>query len=105
MREAIGSIDLGANLNADVVAVGAYGTNDRIEFAIPGAGVHTITVVAVGLPPIIRSVTIDGFTQTGASPNTNPIASGPSAGRAWRRYFGTQVGRLDPPRPSTTAVL
>ena len=42
LREAIESINAGSN-QSDVVAVGAYGTNDRIEFNIAGAGPHTIT--------------------------------------------------------------
>src|SRR5262249_60278477 len=38
----------------------------RIEFAIPGTGVHTITPL-VPLPPITTSVLIDGFSQPGYS--------------------------------------
>ena len=48
LREAITSINNGADLNADVVASGAYGTNDTIEFNIPGAGVQTINVGGSG---------------------------------------------------------
>ena len=46
-------------------AVGA----DTIAFAIPGAGVHTITPLSL-LPIIGSSVTIDGYTQPGSAPNT-----------------------------------
>ena len=47
LREAIASINAGANVNADVVAVGTpYGTGDLISFAIPGAGVHTIALAS-----------------------------------------------------------
>jgi len=42
---------------------------DTITFAIPGAGVHTISP-ASALPAITDSVVIDGYTQPGASPNT-----------------------------------
>src|SRR5215468_75891 len=42
---------------------------DRIEFNIPGAGVHTITL-ASALPTITGPVVIDGYTQPGATPNT-----------------------------------
>src|SRR2546425_784991 len=42
---------------------------DTIEFNIPGAGPHTVNVGA-GLPEIKDTVTIDGYTQAGASPNT-----------------------------------
>ena len=52
------------------------GTVDRIEFNIPGPGVHTITL-ATALPDITRPVIIDGYTQPRndgsgllASPNT-----------------------------------
>lgn len=42
---------------------------DTIDFNIPGAGPHTINVGA-GLPTITDTVTIDGYTQPGASANT-----------------------------------
>ena len=44
LREAMASINNGANANADVVAVDPYGSNDTINFSIPGTGVHTIAV-------------------------------------------------------------
>ncbi len=69
LREAISSINAGANVNADVVAVGTYGTNDTIDFLIRGAGVQTIAV-ASALPTITKPVVIDGYSQPGASPNT-----------------------------------
>jgi len=75
LREAITSANNNANVNADVVAVGVYGT-DTISFAIPGAGVHTITP-ASALPDITDPVTIDGYTQPGASENT--VAVGDNA--------------------------
>ena len=43
---------------------------DRIEFDIPGAGPHTIQPLSA-LPTITDPVIIDGYTQAGASPNTN----------------------------------
>jgi CSLREA domain-containing protein len=42
---------------------------DTINFAIPGNGPHTITPNPA-LPQITEAVTIDGYTQDGASPNT-----------------------------------
>lgn len=42
---------------------------DVIDFAIPGAGVHTIHLLTE-LPTITDTVTIDGYTQAGATPNT-----------------------------------
>lgn len=70
LREAITSINGAANVNADVVAVGAYGTSDTIAFNIAGAGPHTILVGATALPPIVRTVVIDGYTEPGSSVNT-----------------------------------
>src|SRR5215831_13761606 len=49
-----------------------------IQFNIPGAGVHTISPLTV-LPTITQTVTIDGYTQPGASPNTNPPTMGLNA--------------------------
>jgi trimeric autotransporter adhesin len=51
------------------------GGPDRVEFNIPGGGVHTIFPASTlgfadGLPQIIDPVIIDGYTQPGASPNT-----------------------------------
>ncbi|MCI0437791.1 MAG: PKD domain-containing protein, partial [Chloroflexi bacterium] len=43
--------------------------HDLITFDIPGAGVQTITLT-LELPVITDAVTIDGYTQPGASPNT-----------------------------------
>ena len=74
LREAITSINNGANVNADVVAVGPYGTNDQIVFNIPGTGLHTIGP-ASDLPMITKPVTIDGYTQPGSSPNTLAIGN------------------------------
>jgi RHS repeat-associated protein len=71
LREAITSANNNADVNADVVAVGTYGT-DTINFNIPGAGVHTFTPLTQ-LPTITGPVTIDGYTQPGASPNTNTM--------------------------------
>jgi Calx-beta domain-containing protein/exosortase sorting signal-containing protein len=79
LREAIASINAGANVNADVVAVGTpYGTGDVINFAIPGAGVHTIAL-ASALPAVIKPVEIDGYTQAGSSVNTNGTSAGSNA--------------------------
>ena len=48
---------------------------DTIAFNIVGAGPHTITL-ASALPDITGAVTIDGYTQSGASPNTRPVGQG-----------------------------
>src|SRR6185436_19953124 len=48
---------------------------DTIEFNIVGGGVQTISPVTA-LPVITSPVTIDGYTQPGASPNTLPVGQG-----------------------------
>lgn len=45
------------------------GAGDIIEFDISGVGLKTIHITS-GLPSISRTVTIDGYSQTGASVNT-----------------------------------
>ena len=65
LRQAI----LDANANADA---------DTIQFNIVGSGVHTI-VPATPLPAITAPVTIDGYTQPGASANTNGPELGTNA--------------------------
>ncbi len=59
LRQAI--LDANANPGADVVA-----------FNIPGAGVQTIAPLT-SLPDVTGTVTIDGYTQPGSSPNTLAI--------------------------------
>jgi hypothetical protein len=46
-----------------------------ITFNILGTSVHTISPLTV-LPTITQTVTIDGYTQPGSSPNTNPPTMG-----------------------------
>jgi hypothetical protein len=77
LREAIESINAGANVS-DVVAVGAYGTADTIDFAIAGGGVHTIAP-STPLPNITKPVTINGYSQPGATANTHPPLQGSNA--------------------------
>jgi hypothetical protein len=43
---------------------------DRVGFNIPGAGVHRIQLGTESLPAITDPLTIDGYTQPGARPNT-----------------------------------
>lgn len=78
LREAISSLNNAAPYDADVVAAGAYGVNDAVVFAIPGAGVHTIAA-ANGLPLLAVPMLIDGYTQPGAVANTNGPAQGSNA--------------------------
>ncbi len=67
LREAITSVNNGANFNADVTSVGVYGTNDTIRFNI--AGTSTISP-SLPLPTIVKPLTINGYSQPGTSPNT-----------------------------------
>jgi CSLREA domain-containing protein len=69
LREAIvaANTDTASGAMAGECAAGS-GT-DTIVFAIPGAGVHTITLTGA-LPNITTPMTIDGYTQSGASANT-----------------------------------
>jgi hypothetical protein len=73
LREAILSINAGKNIS-DVVAVGAYGTDDTILFNIPGAGVKTIAP-SKALPGLSKPVTIDGYSQPGSKANTQSVGS------------------------------
>lgn len=81
LREAITSINAGAN-SGDCVASGTYnggsGVPDVIDFNIAGAGVHTIAL-ASSLPAITNTTTIDGYSQPGASANTNGAGLGSNA--------------------------
>jgi hypothetical protein len=61
LRQAI--LDANANPGADL-----------IHFNIAGAGIHTIQPTAA-LPTITDPVTIDGYTQPGATPNSNPTGA------------------------------
>jgi len=76
LREAISSINAAASVNADVLAVGAYGSGDSINFNIPGSGVHSIALTSA-LPLITRPLTINGYSQGSASANT--LTSGDNA--------------------------
>jgi IPT/TIG domain/S-layer homology domain len=62
LRQAI--LDANANPGADTIA-----------FNVVGSGPHTIAPTSP-LPDITGSVTIDGYTESGASPNTNPTSQG-----------------------------
>ena len=78
LREAIVSINNGADFNADITAnrFGTYGTNDTINFNIGASGtVQTINVGITGngaLPALTVPMTINGYSESGASMNTLP---------------------------------
>jgi len=71
LREAVESINNGANTNGDVVAVGAYGTNDEVRFNIAGAGVKQILLESE--LKLTRTVFTNGFSQIGAAANTSAL--------------------------------
>lgn len=79
LREAITSMNNGANVNADVVAVGAYGTGNTINFSI-GSGVQTIVPLGAQLPAITVPVVINGTTQPGFAGTPLIVLDGVSAG-------------------------
>ena len=64
------------SLNQAIVNANVHVGLNTITFAIPGAGVHTISPTSA-LPGITDPVVIDGYTQPGASPNT--LANGNNA--------------------------
>src|SRR5688572_6675777 len=49
--------------------------DDTISFVIPGVGPHTIQLTSL-LPSITTLLSIDGYTQEGAQPNSNSINQG-----------------------------
>lgn len=71
LREAIVSINNGADINVDVTAnrVGAYGASDTINFNYPGAGVISLAAAQGGLT-ITKTMAIMGFTELGGVANS-----------------------------------
>ena len=61
-------------MRAAITCANANPGLDTISFNIPGAGVHTITPLSP-LPAITDPVTIDGYTQPGASVNTGAFGA------------------------------
>lgn len=52
--------------------------SNTINFNIPGNGPHTIQPTSA-LPQLNEGIVIDGYTQPGAQPNTNPLELGSNA--------------------------
>jgi uncharacterized repeat protein (TIGR01451 family) len=66
----INNADAGAgSLRQAITDANAAAGQDSIHFNIPGIGVHTIAPLSA-LPQITGALTIDGYTQPGASANT-----------------------------------
>jgi CSLREA domain-containing protein len=64
-------------LRAAIQEANLHTGSDTIAFNIPGTGVHTIQIGST-LPTLSDAsgpTTIDGYTQPGSSPNTDPLAS------------------------------
>src|SRR5438093_10619739 len=83
LREAITAVNAGNDLgDPDITAQspGTFGINDTINFNIAGAGVRTINVgtdasaAGIPLPTIVNPVTLNGYSQPGASVNTQANA-------------------------------
>ena len=62
-------LELECTLRAAMEEANATTTPDTISFNIPGAGPHTISP-ATALPAITQPLTINGYSQPGASVNT-----------------------------------
>jgi CSLREA domain-containing protein len=73
-----GTCDADCSLREAINAANVNTGTDTIAFNIPGAGPHTIQPTSP-LPEITDPVIIDGYTQPGASPNTNGPGLGSNA--------------------------
>jgi hypothetical protein len=63
------------SLRQAILDANAAAGADTIAFNIVGGGVHTIAL-ATELPDITDPVMVDGYTQSGSSPNTNDTSQG-----------------------------
>jgi len=63
------------SLHDSILEANAAPGADEIHFNIPGSGVQKICVNRNGLPEITDPLTIDGYTQPGASPNTRALGN------------------------------
>jgi hypothetical protein len=72
--------DFSAGKTNLVYALTNINDGDTIAFNIPGAGPHYLQTPANGYPVLIKDrVTVDGYTQPGASANSNPITTSNNA--------------------------
>ena len=70
--------DSGAgSLRQAILDANASPGTDTIDFDISGSVIHSIALTTGALPDITETVTIDGYTQPGSSPNT--LANGDNA--------------------------
>jgi hypothetical protein len=66
------------SLRQEILTANAAPGLDTIAFDIPGTGPFTIQPLSA-LPTITDPLVIDGYTQPGASPNSNPFGMGDNA--------------------------
>jgi hypothetical protein len=97
----VNNISPGATETSLFEALGTAQDGDYIRFNIPGAGPHVIeTPVGGYLPITAHNLTIDGYTQDGASANTQAILAGNNAAlRIVLDSSGTDTA-LNPSDPS-----
>ncbi len=86
--------NLPGSLRAAILQSNATPGAQKIGFNIPGPGPHVIDVFVSTIPAITDALTIDGFTQPGSSPNTNPIGS-PSNAQIQVEIMGWSLVGLD----------
>ncbi len=74
------NLNAGAGATSLVQALVSMQDGDTIGFNIPGVGPHYLVTPAGGYPTNTASnITIDGYSQPGASPNTSPILAANNA--------------------------
>ncbi len=78
---------------------------DTIRFAIPGAGPHRIKTPVGGYPLVTQDgITIDGYSQPGAKPNTRDILSGNDAVLAIYLDSTDDTSAGDPSQPDRSST-
>lgn len=92
-------------LRAALMEANAHDGIDLIHFNIPGSGPHTIRPYTP-LPALTEGVVVDGYSQPGAQPNSNPapqglntqlmiVLDGSQAGPAFAFTFGLDTPPID----------
>jgi hypothetical protein len=74
------NVSPGAGKTSLLQALNQVADGDTVQFNLPGTGPFFITTPAGGYPLITNdNVTLDGYSQPGAVPNTNPILAANNA--------------------------
>lgn len=81
------------SLRQAMLSANANAGADVIAFDIPGGGVHTITPNSA-LPTVTDTVTIDGYTQPGASANTLDLSQDATNAQPTIELNGKNAGSL-----------